>query len=150
MSLFTEITFKWNGNDYKLSNLLESNSINDLKNELYKLTNVMPERQKLLGLKTNAGQIVTNETLLIDLKYKSGTKIMMMGTCEEKIKDINEIPENMPEIIDDFDIGKNADEIELHNKEENLAKINRRVKEYKINILNDPRPNKVSVFQNST
>jgi ubiquitin-like domain-containing CTD phosphatase 1 len=56
-------------------------------------------------LKTNAGQAVTNETLLIDLKYKAGTKIMMMGTVEEKIEDMNKIPENIPEIIDDFDIG---------------------------------------------
>jgi hypothetical protein len=31
MSFFTEISIKWNGNDYKISNLLESNSINDLK-----------------------------------------------------------------------------------------------------------------------
>ncbi len=144
MSLFTEISIKWNGNDYKVANLLESNSVNDLKNELYKLTNVMPERQKLLGLKTNSGQAAVNETLLIDLKYKAGTKIMMMGTVEEKIEDINKIPENMPEVIDDFDIGKNAEEIDVQNREENLAKISKRVKEYKINILNDPRPNKVT------
>lgn len=29
----------------------------------------------------------------------------MMGTVEEKIEDMNKIPENIPEIIDDFDIG---------------------------------------------
>lgn len=143
MSLFAEISFKWNGNDYKVANLLESNSIGDLKTELYKQTNVMPERQKLLGLKTNAGQAITNDTLLIDLKYKPGTKIMMMGTVEEKIEDINKMPENMPEVIDDFDIGNNPVEVDLQNREENLAKIQKRVKDYKINILNDPRPNKV-------
>lgn len=142
MSLFAEISFKWNGNDYKVANLLESNSIGDLKTELYKQTNVMPERQKLLGLKTNAGQAITNDTLLIDLKYKPGTKIMMMGTVEEKIEDINKMPENMPEVIDDFDIGNNPVEVDLQNREENLAKIQKRVKDYKINILNDPRPNK--------
>lgn len=146
MSLFPEITFKWNGNDYKVANLLESNSVSDIKNELYKQTNVMPERQKLIGLKTNAGQAITNDTLLIDLKYKSGTKIMMMGTVEEKIEDMNKMPENMPEVIDDFDIGNNSDEVDLQYREENLAKISKRVKDYKINILNNPRPNKVNEF----
>jgi len=106
----------------------------------------MPERQKLIGLKTNAGQAITNDTLLIDLKYKSGTKIMMMGTVEEKIEDMNKMPENMPEVIDDFDIGNNGDEVDLQYREENLAKISKRVKDYKINILNNPRPNKVNEF----
>jgi len=41
MSFFTEISIKWNGNDYKISNLLESNSINDLKsNHFYIFLNI--------------------------------------------------------------------------------------------------------------
>ncbi len=62
----------------------------------------------------------------------------MMGTCEEKIEDINKVPENVPEIIDDFDIGL-SDNIELHNREENLNKIARRVRELKVNLLNPVR-----------
>ena len=142
MSLFVEILVKWNGQDYKASNLLASNTVADLKDELCKQTNVLPERQKLLGLKTKSGQLATNSTLLDELNYKSGTKIMMMGTCEEKIDDVNRKPENLPEVIDDFDIDKNVEEVHLQNREENLAKISKRVREYKVTILNEPRPNK--------
>ena len=47
---------------------------------------------------------------------------MMMGTCEEKIEDVNKLPENLTEILDDFDIGI-TEEIQLHNREENLNKV---------------------------
>lgn len=64
----------------------------------------------------------------------------MMGTVEEKIEDVNKIPENLTEVIDDFDIG--TEEVELKNREENINKVNRRVRELKVNVFNPPRPNK--------
>jgi ubiquitin-like domain-containing CTD phosphatase 1 len=137
-----ELIVKWNGQDFKITNLLSNNTVEDLKNELYKQTQVLQERQKLLGLKANSGENAVNTTRLDDLKYKAGQKIMMMGTIEEKIEDLNKKPENLPDIIDDFDIDKNADEISLQNREENLNKISKRVREYKINILTELRPNK--------
>lgn len=63
-----------------------------------------------------------------------------MGTVEEKIEDVNKKPENLTEVIDDFDIG--IDEVELKNREENINKVNRRVRELKVNVFNPPRPNK--------
>lgn len=138
--VYCDLTFKWNGQDYKVTNLLLTNTVLELKEELYKQTNVLGERQKLLGLKTKNGQAVTNSTLLDDLNVKPNTKIMMMGTVEEKIEDINKKPDNLPEVLDDFDI--NVDEIRLENREEHLAKIERRVKEYQIKVLNEPRKGK--------
>ena len=142
MSEITEILFKWNGKDFRIDNLLPTNTIADLKNELCKLTNVLPERQKLLGLKTKSGLNLCDTHLIEDLNYKKGTKIMMMGTVEEKIDDVNKKPENLPEVVNDLDIDPNDDEVTIENREENLAKISRRVKEYKINVLNEMRPNK--------
>jgi ubiquitin-like domain-containing CTD phosphatase 1 len=141
MDIFVEISIKWNGTDYVVK-LLPTNTVGDLKSELFKMTNVLPERQKLLGLKTNSSQAYTNDTLINDLKYKPGTKIMMMGTVEEKIDIVNTKPDNLPEVIDDFDIDKNVEEVHLQHREENLAKISKRVRDYKINIFNEPRPNK--------
>lgn len=137
---FIEISIKWSGKDFLINNLLLSHTLLDLKAEIYKQTNVKPERQKILGLKTNSGQNATDNTLLNDLKYKPGQKIMMMGTCEEKIEDVNKIPENLTEVIDDFDIG--MEELDIQNRVENIEKINRRVRELKVNILNQPRPGK--------
>ena len=137
-----EISIKWNGKDITVSNLELFNTIADLKNELYMLTKVNPNKQKLLGLKLNDGtSAITNETRLEDLKYKPGTKIMMMGTVDEVINEMNKIPENLPEVVDDF-VDKNLEEVQLQNREENLAKVNRRIKEYKITIVNEPRPGK--------
>ena len=68
MSIFTEMMIKWSGNDYKITNLLSTNTLFDLKSEIYKQTNVNPERQKILGLKTNNGQPVIDSTLLNDIK----------------------------------------------------------------------------------
>ncbi len=142
MSLFEEFLVKWNGQDFKVANLLPSNTVGDFKNELFKLTNVQPERQKLLGLKTKSGQNAADVNLLDDLNYKKGSKIMMMGTVEEKIDSMNRTPDNLPEVVNDLDIDQNADEVTLENREENLAKIERRVREYKINVLTEMRPNK--------
>ena len=52
---------------------------------------------------------------------------MMMGTCEEKIEDVNKLPENLTVILDDFDIGI-TEEIQLHNREENLNKVSQILK----------------------
>jgi ubiquitin-like domain-containing CTD phosphatase 1 len=135
-----EIRVKWQGKEFEVPNLLEANSVADLKAELFKLTCVLPERQKLLGLKTKSSKIASDKDLLNDLNYKKGSKIMMMGTCEEKIDDMNKEPENLPEVINDLDIV--AEEVILQNREENLAKIAKRVEHYKIKVFNEPRKDK--------
>ena len=140
MSVFVEIEIKWNGQNFKISNLLESHTVYDLKDELYKQTNVLPERQKILGLKTNNGDNAVNDTLLSDLKFKSGTKFIMMGTKEETINEVNKKPDEMPTVVDDFEI--ESEEVSLQNREENLAKISKRVKEYKVKVFNEPRKGK--------
>lgn len=139
--LFVEIEIKWNNQVFKPANLLASQTVNDLKIELYKLTQVLPERQKILGLKTSSGSMATDDTLLQDLKFKAGTKFMMMGSREESISDVNKKPENLPEVIDDFDIEPSS-EVCLHEREEYLNKIAKRVNEYKIQMFNEPREGK--------
>ena len=112
--LFGEIAVKWNGQEYKVTQLTSSQNVLDFKRELHQLTKVLPERQKLLGLKSKSGKAVTDDTPLVDINYKPGTKIMMMGTVEETIEDINKKPEVEPVVVDDFDIGVNA-EVRIFN-----------------------------------
>lgn len=135
-----EIVIKWSGKDYTIANLLPTHTFADLKTEIYKQTNVKEERQKILGLKTNSGQSASDSTLLNDLKYKPGQKIMMMGTCEEKIEDVNKVPENLTEVVDDFDINK--EELHIQNRIENIEKVSRRVRELKVTVRNPPRSGK--------
>ncbi|ESO05305.1 hypothetical protein HELRODRAFT_156877 [Helobdella robusta] len=132
------IIVKWNGCDYKI-NLMPSSNILDLKNSIYKETNVLPERQKLMGLKFK-GKIPGDEVCLKDLQLKDNLKIMMMGTQEEEIAKVTEGVVEYPEVVNDLDIEEEV--VEIQNKAEYLSKIEKRINTYQINILNNPRPNK--------
>ena len=46
-----ELLIKWSGKEYKISGLAERASVLDLKEAIRKETGVLPDRQKLLGLK---------------------------------------------------------------------------------------------------
>jgi ubiquitin-like domain-containing CTD phosphatase 1 len=77
---------------------------------------------------------------LSEMSLKSSTKIMMMGTREEVLAEVIEPPAVATEVVNDFDI--EDDEIAIHNREEYLSKIEKRVKSYEFKIINDPRPDK--------
>jgi ubiquitin-like domain-containing CTD phosphatase 1 len=71
-------------------------------------------------------------------------KIMMIGSKEEDIANVDLSPEDIPTVVNDFDIGEEVEMglIPIKDREEFLAKVDRRVKEYKIKILNEPRNGK--------
>ena len=46
-----DLTIKWSGQEYKVTGLSDTNTVRDLKHAISKDTGVLPERQKLLGLK---------------------------------------------------------------------------------------------------
>lgn len=45
------VIIKWGGQEYSISSLSEEDTVMDLKQSIKTLTGVLPERQKLLGLK---------------------------------------------------------------------------------------------------
>lgn len=51
MAEAVELVIKWSGNEYKISGLTAENTVSDLKISIKNETGVMPDRQKLLGLK---------------------------------------------------------------------------------------------------
>ena len=74
---------------------------------------------------------------LSSLNIKPGFKIMMMGSLEETIAETQTKPENLPEVINDFDIEE--EEVALANREDYIAKIEKRIKDYEVKKLNEPR-----------
>jgi len=52
------INIKWNGKEYKISGLSDAATVRDLKKAISAETGVLPERQKLMGLK-HAGSFLT-------------------------------------------------------------------------------------------
>ncbi|KTG42896.1 hypothetical protein cypCar_00037921 [Cyprinus carpio] len=145
------VIIKWGGQEYSISTLSEEDTVLDLKQSIKSLTGVLPERQKLLGLKVK-GKPADNDVKLGDLKLKSNTKIIMMGTREESLEDVLAPPPENDDVVNDFDIEEEVTEAEnrpvtpifvfFSYREENLAKIARRVKDYKVEELNPPRPGK--------
>lgn len=137
MDNLTKIIIKWSGKEYEIE-LTENDSVQDLKCAIQKETGVRPERQKLLNLKFK-GKAADDAVILSQMKLKNGFKIMMMGSLEEDIAEVSTIPENLPEVINDLDVDE---EVETENQEIYLAKVERRIKEYCITMLNEPRPDK--------
>uniref|UniRef100_A0A8C2WTR4 Ubiquitin-like domain-containing CTD phosphatase 1 n=1 Tax=Cyclopterus lumpus TaxID=8103 RepID=A0A8C2WTR4_CYCLU len=133
------VIIKWGGQEYSISSLSEEDTVMDLKQSIKTLTGVLPERQKLLGLKVK-GKPAEDEVKLGSLKLKPNTKIMMMGTREESLEEVLAPPPENDDVVNDFDIEEEV--IEVENREENLAKIARRVKDYKVEEMNPPREGK--------
>ncbi|GBP16326.1 Ubiquitin-like domain-containing CTD phosphatase 1 [Eumeta japonica] len=75
------------------------------------------------------------------LELKPNFKIMMVGSTEADIEDACQKPDDLGEIIDDLDEIETEEE-SLENSSIYLAKIQKRIKEYKITELNAPRPDK--------
>lgn len=136
-----KVIIKWSGKEYPIDNVSLQWSVLELKNIIYEKTNVRPERQKLLSLKLK-GKAASDDTKLSMLTMKDGMKIMMMGSQEEKLVEVIAPPKEITEnsVVDDFDIGE--EEVAIENREEYLAKIQRRVESYKIEEMNPPREGK--------
>ncbi|KAK3086059.1 hypothetical protein FSP39_012867 [Pinctada imbricata] len=134
-----EVIIKWSGKEFPVS-VSEDSLVKDLKESICKSTGVLPTRQKLLGLKYK-GKNAEDDVCLALLKIKPKMKIMMMGTVEEELNKVIEPPTDLPEVVNDLDIDGEID-IDPQNREEYLAKVAKKVADYKIEILNPPRPEK--------
>ena len=132
-------TVKWSGSDYAI-HVEESQTVADMKNVIFNRTGVRPDRQKLLGLKVG-GRPASDETAISELNLKPNAKIMLMGSREEDIAQASEKPDGLPEVINDLDIPDEA-EILVQNHPDFLSKIEKRVRDVKVDILNPPRPGK--------
>lgn len=133
-----KICVKWSGKEYDIE-LLENDTVAELKNAIQKNTGVRPDRQKLLNLKLK-GKSPEDDCRLSHLKLKPGFKLMMMGSLEQDIAEAAERPVDLPEVVNDLDI--EDDEVAIENQEVYLTKVQKRIKEYDIKILNPSRPDK--------
>ena len=88
-------------------------TVGHVKEMLREKTGILPKRQKLIGLKAAKGA-VGDDTPLSELKVKGnkgGTVVhqfILMGTPEEQIFVDPSEKEDLPDIIDDFDLDFNA------------------------------------------
>lgn len=134
------VVVKWSGKEYQVDSLSPSDTVGTLKDVIRKLTGVLPERQKLLNLK-HKGKTPDDEVHLSAMNMKPGFKIMMMGSLEEEIEAVSLPPEDLPDVVNDFDIPE-GEEVDICNREVYLSKITKRISDYKIVERNPPRQGK--------
>ncbi|KAM7363993.1 ubiquitin-like domain-containing C-terminal domain phosphatase 1 [Cochliomyia hominivorax] len=132
------IVVKWSAKEYPITDLTNQDTVAVLRHEIFKKTQVRPERQKLLNLKYK-GKLAEDSLKLGNLELKPNFKLMMVGSTEADIEDACQKPEDLGEIIDDLDENETEEET-VENSSIYLAKVQKRIKEYKITELNPPRP----------
>lgn len=106
---------KW-GKERITLDLPPATTIAEVKLMLSEQTRILPKRQKLIGLSSGSGK-VTDDLPLKDLKAK-GSKdnkttnaifsFILMGTPEEHIFVDPHEKDDLPDVIDDFDLDFNA------------------------------------------
>jgi ubiquitin-like domain-containing CTD phosphatase 1 len=130
---------------------------------LYEHTNVLPKRQKLIGLTTQSKVKVTDQILLSALKSKSKLKpstsvcndtdiskpvvkhnFILMGTAEQDIFiDPSDVAANdLPAVVNDFDFDFTAGSQEWLAHVATGMNLKRFTESTEINIIAEPRPGK--------
>ena len=146
---------KWGKEKIELSNLSHTTSIAQVKVIISEKTNVLPKRQKLIGLTTLTKMKVTDQVLLSELKPKSNkmTKTsddikvvkhncILMGTPEENIFIDPEDHGGLPEVVDDFDLDFNAGSQEWLAHVATGQNLKKFTESTAVHIIHEPRKGK--------
>ncbi|CAF0848235.1 unnamed protein product [Rotaria sordida] len=141
-----KIILKWNKQEL-IFDLQSTKTLSELKSLIYEQTHILPDRQKLMGLKLKTSGVITNTTTIDELNLSS--KIMLMGTPEESITELNlskpvqpDLSEGQEEEQQDTTWIEDPDTIPLDKREEVRIKLERRINTYQGKILNEPRQGK--------
>mmetsp|Transcript_12886 Transcript_12886/g.21056 ORF Transcript_12886/g.21056 Transcript_12886/m.21056 type:complete len:355 (+) Transcript_12886:169-1233(+) len=132
-----ELVVTWNRNSFSFSVPVHT-TVGVVKALLYSRTNVLPKRQKLVGFSL-AGRPAGDEVPISSLNLKKNQKVMMIGTPEE---DIPLPPEDLPEVLMDFDMDYAAENTDIRLRPENRLKLQKRIETIEVRVMNAPRPGK--------
>ncbi|KAH9950185.1 HAD subfamily IIID h [Amylocystis lapponica] len=136
------LLFTWAGKPFMLD-VAESDRVYDLKACLQSLTDVPPERQKILGLVK--GKLPPDEERIGNLQLANGKKFTLVGTPEgHEIKDPSQL-EFLPDVVNDLDVDFSANPaaaVAYQNDQRNLRKIKEHTKKLQVNIIHPLREGK--------
>jgi len=136
------LSFTWSGRSFSLE-IAHSDRIFDLKVVLFSMTDVPPERQKILGLVK--GKLPPDDERIGDLRLMSGKKFTLVGTPQgRELKDPNRM-ELLSDVVNDLDVDFSAEPAaaESHkNDQRNIRKIREATEKLQINLINPLREGK--------
>ena len=142
---------KWGKERVTLQHLSPVTTIGQVKAMLSEQTNILPKRQKLIGLSANGGGKVTDDILVKDLKNKgkkpnggapASFQFILMGTPEEHIFVDPHEKDDLPDVIDDFDLDFNAGSEQWMNHVAAGQSLKKFTEATAIHIMNEPREGK--------
>ncbi|KAH9977387.1 HAD-like domain-containing protein [Lactifluus volemus] len=139
---WTSLFFSWSGRSFSL-NIADSDRILDLKVALFSMTDVPPERQKILGLVK--GKLPPDDERIGDLGLINGKKFTLVGTPRgHELKDPSQL-ELLSDVVNDLDVdfSSNPSAAESHkNDQRNIRKIREATANLKINLIHPLREGK--------
>jgi ubiquitin-like domain-containing CTD phosphatase 1 len=137
-----QLSFTWASKTFTLD-IAESDRVFDLKAALQSLTDVPPERQKILGLVK--GKLPPDQERVADLKLVPGKKFTLIGTPQgNEIKDPSQL-EFLPDVVNDLDVDFSdnpAAAAAYRNDQRNIRKIKEATKKLNVNIIHPLREGK--------
>ncbi|EKM55328.1 uncharacterized protein PHACADRAFT_255874 [Phanerochaete carnosa HHB-10118-sp] len=129
------LSFTWQGKPFEID-IAGSDRVFDLKATLYSLTNVPPERQKILGLAK--GKLPPDEVLIHNLGLVPGKKFSLIGTPEgDEIKDPSNLT-SLPDVVNDLDVDFSADPqaaAAYANDHRNRRKVKEHTDQLSVNVI---------------
>jgi ubiquitin-like domain-containing CTD phosphatase 1 len=147
------VNVTWSGSVYPVE-IPRTSTVSDLKAVLFELTEVLPKRQKVIGIpRERGGPAVSDGTVLSSLPFKLDHKLMLIGTREADISAIQAYEASAAAacaeeaVVNDLDLdvdysGDADGDAVIRYQESNRNKLNRRVASTEIRIINPPRAGK--------
>eukprot|EP00172_Hildenbrandia_rubra_P003815 Plantae.Rhodophyta-Hildenbrandia_rubra.ctg661.p1 GENE.Plantae.Rhodophyta-Hildenbrandia_rubra.ctg661~~Plantae.Rhodophyta-Hildenbrandia_rubra.ctg661.p1 ORF type:complete len:417 (-),score=69.96 Plantae.Rhodophyta-Hildenbrandia_rubra.ctg661:2652-3902(-) len=136
---------KW-GREIYATELESSCTIAQLKEKIYELTEVLPKRQKVLGLPKYEGKAVKDDGMQLSLlDFKVDHTIMVIGSREKDVAKWQGQMNADESVVDDFDFDLEyviPYQHDVHQPEATRRKLMRRVATTEIRIINPPRDGK--------
>ncbi|KAJ5074750.1 ubiquitin-like domain-containing ctd phosphatase 1 [Anaeramoeba ignava] len=139
-----QITLLINFKSQKIEIEMEKeNTIYNLKQKLEELTGVLIKRQKIIGFKLS-GKMPDDSIKLSDSKLVISKKIMLIGTPEKVVQEIQQVPDDLPEIINDLEYDyypSQKDEEAFHQDSRVQELLKKRIETVNIQPISEMRKN---------
>jgi ubiquitin-like domain-containing CTD phosphatase 1 len=118
--------------------LSSKSTVLDLKRKIAEICNILPKRQKLMGLcKT---KITSDSTTLEELQVAPNATFLLVGTEESQVRQVRTEPKNLPHVIDDFDFIPQEDQVKMTT--EIKQKLKKRLETVHVHLITKPREGK--------
>jgi ubiquitin-like domain-containing CTD phosphatase 1 len=145
---------KWGKEKMEIIDLSPDMSIAQIKDLICEQTKILPKRQKLIGLVTKSKKKLTDDCILSELKSKAKATInkdgklevklsfILMGTPEENIFIDPADHDNLPDVVDDFELEFNAGSEKWIEHVAKGEKLKQFTESTIVHVMNAPRTGK--------